>query len=892
MDKVKLTWKRLLPAFGLMVLVSCAIRPMPRYEMAPTLPQVDGTLRMDGLNGEVRVCRDKYGVPHIFTEDEHDLFFANGYVQAQDRLWEMYLFRAVATGRLCEIFGNVGLPGRTVMGMELSTYGMDKMQRVLGMNWLGKGGAMLLAERQPEILGQMRAFCEGINAFIDQNRNRLPIEFQVLYLEPDHFVPEDIVSLSRFYGFMLTANMEDELFRYAVARNYGEDMAWKLLPLHKSVGPTVLPPEMLKNRLSEPKALPPGGRPDPSISGDPMKELGDLTAEAAAMVAMTDEAFRGAAMFPNREASNNWVVGPSMTETGTAMLANDPHLVHIEPSLCYVMHLKGAGIDAYGVAFPGQPYIVMGHTRKLSWGATVTMGDTEDIYVETVDPKRPGQYLYKGEWRDFTVREETIRIRPGVVQYGPDHRYKTMKIKVRHSVHGPIINDVMPDLPKDTPPMALRWVGWDFSRDPDMFEKLISCATPEEYQAELDKMDPSIPIMNEGMMYNYWMKGQGMGDFIEGMKHNVILNMNWVAADADGHIAWLPGGLMPIRKKGIGALPSPGASGDYDWAGFVPLEEVPQAMDPARGYMATANNEVVDAEWYPYFFASNYAPGWRSWRIEELLNELKPISIDDMRRIQNDVYSKEAEVLVPLFLAAVEKKVPANDRVRMAAKILGEWNYEATIDSAAAAIFYDAIHYMADKTLRDEFKRKDYNEFIKGRANHAVEMWVIEGESEFFDDKRTPNKVEDRDDLLVACLEEAVNWLTKVQGWDMETWQWGKLHTIKWYHPMGFKALKEMSVGPFPHPGANNTVRNASSFGGVGKGRYHCMGGPVMRHIIDMSAPDDALLVIDGSESGQWLSPHYRDMHTLWYNGQYMRAEKRPEKIEEEAESLLLLKPM
>jgi penicillin G amidase len=864
--------------------VGCAIRPMPEYEKNPTLAKVDGTIKAPGLNGEVKIYRDNYGVPHIFTENEHDLFFANGYVQAQDRLWEITFFRAIATGRLSEMFGNVGMPTRDIMGMKISTFEMDRRMRIMGMKYIGEAGAVLLKETQPDVYNQMEAFCDGLNAFSSQNQDRLPIEFQVLHIDAPVFTVPDIIALSRFYGSMLCANMDEELARHALIEKYGVEMAWKLMPLHDSPGPTIVPKEMLHNRLSSPKALTPGGSPDPALTG--------LSAEAAVKLASFDKAAKAASLFSKKWASNNWVVGPKITATGTAMLANDPHLLHIEPSLCYVMHLKGAGYDAYGVVFPGQPFIVMGHSRDLSWGATVTGADVQDLFIETVNPDNPNQYKYKGEWKDFVVRKETIKIRPGIIQTGPDKRMKEKEITIRHSIHGPIINDMVGDLPKGTAPIALRWVGWDFSRDPKMFEAFVQASGKEDFMRLIKEHGVTgDDVINVGIMFATWMKAKSIDDFVEGMKYNVLLNMNWVAADSKGNIAYLPGGLVPLRKKGLGTFPVPGEDGEYDWEGFLPLMEHPHAINPDRGWMVTANNEVVDAEWYPHVFANSYAEGWRAWRIEELIEELKPITVEDMKRIQNDVYVKQADVFVPMIVLAVENKNVTDMRTLKAAKILKEWNREATIDSAGAAIFYDTISNFTDNVLKDDFDKKDYAKLVKYPAGHAVSNWLINGNEEFMDNKKTRGKVEDKDDIFVESLEDAVKWLSKELGPDMEKWQWGQLHTLKWYHPMGFGPLKEMSIGPFPHPGGNNTVRNASSVGIPGGNKYMCMGGPVLRHVMDMGDPDNAQVVIDGSQSGQWLSPHYNDMHTLFYNSQYMTAEKRPAKIIEAAESVLTLTP-
>ncbi len=871
-------------AFAAMaVVMSCAIRSMPDYEKNPTLPQVSGTLRVPGLRGSVQVYRDQWGAPHIFTENEHDLFFADGYVQAQDRLWEITLFRAIAMGRLCEIFGNVGVPSESAMGMKISTLEMDKRMRIMGMNYLGQVGEVLLAKTNPEVLAQLQAFTDGLNAFVAQNKGHLPIEFQVLYFEPEPFRPADIIGLSRFYGSMLCANLNEELSRYALAQKLGEDTMWKLMPLHESLGPTVVPKDMLQNRLSAPGPLTPGGRPNlPAVS---------LSADAAMILAETEQAVRAAAFFPSNQASNNWVVGPKLTTTKTAMLANDPHLFHIEPSLCYAMQLKGAGFDAYGVAFPGQPFIVMGHTRKLSWGATVTNADVQDLFIEKTDKDHPNQYFYKGSWRDYAVRKEIIKIRPGLVQTGPTRRLQEKEITIRHTVHGPVINDMAANLPKDTPPLAMRWVGWDFSRDPNLFAHFSDAVTVDKFKAAMESVDfDKTKVINVAIMYNILMKGTSISDFIRAQENNELLNMNWVGADADGHIIYLPGGLVPIRKKGFGLVPVPGENGDYDWTGFIPLMETPHAIDPERGYMATANNKVVDMEWYPYVFGSNYDMGWRAWRIEELINQLKPLDMNDMKRIQNDVHVKQADIFVPIILKAVETKNVKDQKLLEAVKALREWNREATIDSIGCSIFVETLSHLTDRVLKDDFDKKTYDKLIKDNANQVVQMWVIKGESEYFDDQKTPNKKEDMNDILVLCLEDAVKWLSKNAGKDMKDWQWGKIHTIEWYHPMGFMALRDLSIGPFPHPGTGNTIRCAEPMG-FGSRKYMAFGGPVMRHIMDMNDPDNAQLVIDGSESGQWLSPHYSDQHSLWYNSKYMTGRMSPDLVKAEAESLLTLEP-
>jgi len=851
------------------------------YKKNPSLPQLDGKLKVAGLNGPVEVHRDQYGIPHIFTEDEHDLFFAVGYVQAQDRLWELVLLRAVAEGRVSELLGDLSVPGVKLMGMNISTISIDQRQRVMGMKWIGDAGEALLKKYNPEIHRQLQAYTDGVNAFIAAHPNYkdLPVEFQILRVKPEKFRVADVASQGALIASMLVGNMDVELLRYLVAKKYGMDRMWELLPLHDSPGPTIVPPDLLKNKLAVPRDLPPGGRPSDAELGN----VNTLSADAAGALYLAETAVKTFLYNEYPLASNNWVVSGKMTANGHAMLANDPHLAHLEPSLFYLMHVKGAGFDAYGVTFPGNPYVVLGHARKLAWGCTTSIADAQDLFIETTDKDHPNQYKYKGEWRDFTVREEIIRVRVG-------NTFTERKFKIRHSVHGPIINDMM-GLTKDEPPIAMRWAAWDFDRDLRAFEAMVSSRTPEEVVERVGRIPAAERhVMNIAIMYNHFMKGSSLDDFIKGMDQIVVPNQSWVAADADGRIAYLPGGFVPIRKKGIGVMPVPGESGDFDWVGFIPTNELPQAVDPPRGYMATANHEVVDAEWYPYVFATNYGPGWRGWRIEELIQKLAPLDMNDMKAIQNDVYMKQAEWHMGFIERAMKAKNPSDPLARRAYEELKAWDFYADLDATAPALFFTYIKKLRVVTIQDEVEPDDYKEyFTGGNFDLLVEMALKNGREDIFDDKRTP-AVETSDDMIVKALAEAMTDVDKTYGPDPAKRAWGQVHTIKWIHPFGFGPLKDLSVGPFPHLGGNNTVRNAGANQGK-DGVFRTMGGPVLRHIMDMGDPDGAQIIIDGSESGQWLSPHYQDLHRLYVNSEYVTAVMDPERVRRETRYHLVIEP-
>jgi len=851
-----------------------------QYQKNPTVAVRQGTIKIPELKDKVEVYFDEYGVPQIFADNEHDLFFAIGYIQAQDRLFEMVLLRAMAEGRLTEILGDLPI-SLNLGGAGFKPLEYDLHQRVWGLKYIGEIGEALGKKYSPEIVAQVQAYCDGVNTYLKTHPDTLPVELQVLNYTPEDFRVADVLSFGLFIGTMLGSNYYEELFRYTVMNLYGYEMVWKLAPFQTELGPTIVPPELLKNRLKDPAEDLREGTPTPA-------DYETSDAKVALALLELEKQIRDAAGFTLPLASNNWAVMGKLTKDGFAILCNDPHLSHMEPSLFYLMRVKGAGFDTFGVAFPGTPYLALGHTRKLAWAATTTRADVQDIFIEKVNPQNPDQYLYKGEWRNFVEREEEIKVRVGF-----SDKYQIKKIKVRQSIHGPILNETLGEIGKNAPPFALRWTGWDLGRDLRGFNALVESKTVDEFLAKFDQLHREKPIqlMNIAAMYNILMKGESVKDFEKAVDSIVVPNQSWLAADADGHIEYLPGGLVPIRSKGRGLMPVPGWTGEYEWTGFIPLFELPYLKDPDRGYIATANNRVVDMQWYPYTFGSNYGYGWRAARIEELLQTSQPLDVEKMIKIQNDIYSKEGEMFAPMIVKAIEKKGVADTSIKQAADYLKKWDFQTSTDSVATSIYYSTMWFFYENALKDEFPEDFYKVFLGNRLFTVIlQSWMADGKSEFFDDKTTADKVEDLDDLLVKSLADAVAWLEKNYGKDPAGWQWGKLHTITFAHPLGIGPFKDFNIGPLPHPGADQTVRNASFYHNA-KNPFTTAEGPVLRHIMDLGKPDQALMVIDGSESGQWLDPHYRDLHQVWYEGKYINAVMDEDQVKKNARSLLILSP-
>lgn len=858
-------------------LTGCIVTSFIGYSMNPTLSPYYGLKLHKGLNGEARILRDKWGIPHIQAENIHDLFFAVGYAQAQDRLFQMDIMRHLVQGRLAEVLGDQTLTINPNEG-PTTVLAQDKMNRIIGFKYLGEAGAALLKVHKPETYLLMQDYSDGVNAYVADCGNELPLEFKMLKYSPEPWEPKDIVGLGRFVGWMLAANMEVELIRWSFANKFGMNFMRDLMPLYKKPIPeipTIIPRELVDWRKLKP-AHPKSGDDVSEILPAPADKILSLISDLQTQRAYSDFA-------PVPYASNNWVVGPKLTESGKPILANDPHLANMMPSVFWQQHIQGAGIDAYGVSFPGMPFIVLGHNRHLAWGMTTSRADVQDVYIEKFDDKGE-KYLYKDEWIPITKRVETLKVRKGL--RGPVQ--DAGSIEVRLTRHGPIINDFSPLL-KDAPPMAMRWVAYDYTVDQDLSRDLMGSATVSEFIDKSYKYENS-SVANEADVILACMKGESIDDFKKATAIHALPNQNWVAVDDKGNYGYIAAGRVPIRSKGLGSYPVPGWTGEYEWIGFIPPEELPQVWNPERGYVVTANNEVVDQNDYPYVFTYSVVPGWRALRIEQLIAEkikTKKLTVQDMAEIQNDVKMVAAQYMTPLLLTALEGLKDKTSPESAGEALLKKWDYMATTDSVAAAIFNQWRMLIPKYVLEDELG-KDYFEVYSMESMKAPQMdYMIINGSPYFDNKNTP-EVETREDIFRAAYREAISTLEKKFGKDVLQWQWGKMHTISFEHPLGVGPFKKyLNYGPLPHPGGIETVRNAWH-----GDDFRTKGGPCLRHVTDMADVENGLWVIDGGESGQWKSPHYNDGAKIWYDGKYIKPIMNMSEVINENEGLLKLQPL
>ncbi len=739
-----------------------------------TLPQVNGALQVSGLQAPVEVVRDRWGVPHIYATNDADLFFAQGWVTAQDRLFQMEVFRRTGRGTLSEIFGK-------------ATVEADQFLRTVGLFRAATAEVDQLDAPSREML---EAYARGVNAYIESARDRLPVEFALLGAQPGPWEPVDSIALGKMMALDLGANWQSELLRSALVAKFGEDGARDLAPGYPADAPLIVP----------------GAQVDLDL--------------ATALLALDQRVQAVRSIDSQSVGSNNWVVAGAKTATGKPLLANDPHLGIRMPALWYEVHLQSPGLNVSGASLPGAPGVVIGHNERIAWGMTNLGADVQDLYVERINPDNPRQYLFGGRWEDFQVLREEITVkgeREPLVQ------------EVLISRHGPLLNGVVKGLGQ---PLALRWTA----------------LIPTQ-------------VLRSVLMLN---KAGSWSEFHEALRYFAVPGQNFVYADVDGNIGYQFTGMVPIRAKGNGLAPVPGWTGEYEWTGFIPYDQVPTLYNPPSGIIATANNKVVGDD-YPYFISSEWAPPFRVRRIDALLSEREKLSMADFQRIQSDVYAFP-EHQIASYLGKLQ---PWDERSRRAIEIVRQWDGNLTADSAAGAIVGAFYRQFAKNVFAGPLGPELWEQYQPQIDTQlpAVLNLLSQPGSAWFTSVRTPASPS-KDKVVQESLKQALEMLSLRFGGDPSGWRWGRLHTATFAHPLGqvWPLGLLFNIGPLERPGSRSTI-NANSYNPA-KG-FDQTSVSSLRLIADLGDLDRSLFVITTGESGQVFSPYYGDQNSLWLRGDY-----------------------
>lgn len=766
-------------------LLSPLLFPILKLLARTHLPKTSGDIKLPGVNHNVETYFDNWGVPHIYAEDIHDVLFAQGYLHAGERLFQMDYNRRLVAGRLSEVMGQVCVP-------------VDRWMRTLGLRRAAIEG---LPRLLPETISYLEAYAAGVNAVI--SNGRLPFEFSLLRYEPEPWQPLDSADWMKMMAWTLSVNWESELLRARLVERLGAEKAAQLEPPYYDRWPYIVPPGVDYSAIAD----------EIFLRQDYSRRFTGPTAGFGV-------------------GSNNWVIGGSRTASGKPLLANDMHLKMGIPAIWYENHLSAKDYQVTGVSFPGMPGVIAGHNGHVAWGFTNGFPDVQDLYIEHIRRAESGgvQYEYKGEWLDAVVLNETIQV----------YRGESVNEEVIITRHGPIINNLAPDLAGEQP-LAMRWTA-----------------------LEPDRMLDGIAAMN---------RARNCIEFREALRYWMAPVQNTVYADTDGNIGYSYPGKVPIRNNWDGRLPVPGWSGEYEWDGYIPFEKLPHLYNPPQGYVASANNRVVDDN-FPYFISADYCLADRAQRIVEMIEKAGQIDPATIKNMHFDQICPSA-VTIGKYLSDLQTKDPELSKV---VALFNNWDGHLAADSPQAALYESFVPHMIKATLSNTLG--DLTERYLGRgptpgladtsmlserAMEWLQKTLAEPNSPWFDQGHG----ETRDDMMRLALRQTVDFLKEKMGSEPEKWAWGKFHRLRFAHTLAKTAplIRLYNRGPYPLGGDYNTVW------ATGASYYELeddyLTSAPFRFIADLSDLNHSYGLLSPGQAGNPVSPHYDDQIDAWFKQGY-----------------------
>jgi penicillin amidase len=786
------------------------------------------TLAVAGLHRPVEIVRDRWGIAHIYARDEHDLFLSQGYNAARDRLFQLEVWRRRATGTLAEIQGPRALAGD--IGARLLAFRGDMAAE---LNHYHPRGARIVG-----------AFVQGINAYIEQAERepaRLPIEFRILGIRPGKWTPAIVVS--RHNGLYRNVTQEIDVAR--LVHLLRPARARELLNLHPghpelrpdpaldlslfsdaviatyqaSRAPVRFRPEDVGPEFRARAAGPGAGRPS-------VADAGPVTPLAPIPMADIDLDAQG---------SNNWVLAGARTSSGGAIMANDPHRNLLLPSLRYWVHLVAPGWDVIGAGEPALPGVSVGHNEHGAWGFTIFPIDQEDLYVYKTDPVDPSRHRYGKGWEAMRTVRETFAVKGAA----------TVAVDLKFTRHGPVVAE-----DRDHHRAYAIRAAW-----------LESGGAPYLASLRLDQ-------------------AKSWAEFREACRFFHVPSENMVWADRDGHIGWQAVGLAPRRQGWDGLLPVPG-DGRYEWAGFLPVLDLPHLADPPRGWIATANQDNLPPG-YPFAVSYQWTEPFRFARIEEVLGAPRRFTLTDSMRLQQDELSLPARSLVPM-LRGLE---PGRADTAAALERLLAWDFAMGKDAIPAAIYAVWERHLRlsvrDLMVPGEARRLAA---VRTLSTEKVIGWLTAPDGRFGSDPTAG-----RDAILLRSLDRSVEELTRRLGPEMNAWRYGqaRLKHVALKHPLSDAVAPtlraRLDVGPLPRGGDGRTVNNTSD-------NDNQTDGATFRIIADTADWDRSVGTNAPGQSGDPDSPHYRDLFGPWVEGEYFPVLFSREKVESVAEARITLVP-
>ena len=745
-------------------------------------PDYNETGRLEGLLDGVEVVYDEFAIPHIYAKNNTDAFRTLGYVHAKDRLWQMELMRRIAPGRLSEVFGE-------------ATLETDKMFRMLGLGEYTEESVQHFENKAGQSVKELvLAYLEGVNEYVENGKT--PLEFTILGLEKTPFSVADVYNVSGYMAFSFAMAHKTEPILTHILEHHGAAYLNDLM-VHVDSNSTII------------------------ASGASNVDYEGLSLQVDERVnSLPVPAFIG---------SNSWVVSGKKTQSGEVLFANDPHIAFSQPAVWYEAHLNAPDLNLYGYWLGCFPFPQLIHTDHHAIGLTMFENDDIDLYREKVNPENPDQYQYKGEWRTFEKREETIRVKDS----------EAVTITVKSTVHGPVMNDGFSAL-KDSDPVSMWWV----------------------YTKHTNQLLESAFLL-------------GMAKTVEEARLGATMihapGLNIMYGDKEGNIAWWSAGKLPQRPEHVNSKLILDGTGADDPLGYFDFSENPQSENPEWGYVYSANNQSrsPSGRLHPGY----YLPEDRARRIVSLLEKKDNWTAEDYQQMLLDVTSENAPEIVASISAGVDQS-ELSEKEKSVLTILRDWKGDFKKELAAPTVYSKMMYHIAVSTFSDELG-KDLFDVFNGThiMKRSLQPVLANADSKWWDDVNTAGVQESRTDIFNKAVKNTVAELTEQFGGNTDDWQWQKAHTLE--HNHSFSAVpslkKYFNVGPFPMSGNTETINNMHCRLQP-DGTYEVFAGPSTRRIVDFAnLAGNSWSILPTGQSGNVLSSHYADQSQMFAEGRFRK---------------------
>jgi penicillin G amidase len=827
-----------------------------------------GQIAVSGLKQQVRVYFDDYGVPQVLAQNEEDAFFTQGYLHAQDRLFQMDLSRRVAEGRLSEIFG------RDVMDF-------DKLFRTIG---IGRFCYNWYANISPKSKAVLESYTEGVNKFIDTYYKNLPVEFDALNYRPEPWKPEHSLMLGRLMAWDLNIAWYTDYIIGEMVNKVGLEKTSEVFP-DTNITIFKKPPPVVEDTAS-------------SEETGAIQYLKDVSSLGKNFFTTNENYRKFFNINASHTGSNSWVISSDKSAYGKPILANDPHLALQAPSRWYEVYLKGGNVDVRGMSFPGIPGIVIGNNRYISWGLTNLMNDDNDFIILNRDSTDNTKYIYNNQLHSIDSIKEKIYIKDSV----------EVEFIIRTTKIGPVISDLSIRGFADYTPatndllknklMTFKWTGYEQSDEVLCFYNINTSKSWENFK--------------------------------DALKDFCTPAQNFLYADIYGNIGYHAAGKIPIRKTSDNNSYIFPMAEPIEWTGFVEFDKMPNVYNPKEGYIITANTNPFewlketkitpetknsgntknskDSSLKPdlkevrgplenYYISYLWEPASRFNRIKEFISSKTIFDFDDFRLIQNSYESPYAREISKYISGAYKDKNISEPNIKWCIERFNIWNGDMLSDESISSVYNTFLVYLIKNIYEDELGKNVFDDFltIQNIPYRSLELILKQNDNVWFDNVNTKPK-ETRDDILQLSLEQAVEYLkTRFTNPDINTWHWGELHKVKIRHPLGMiEALdKTFNIGPWGIGGDQTSPNNTEyHFKDVIKdGNYNVVVGASMRMIINMADVEHPFTINSTGQSGQPVHSNYKDQTRMWMFAEYKNNTMSELEMLDKKYNLLILTP-